>query len=340
MALGEILKNARVQRGLATSDVAENTHLLVQVVEDLEREDFRRVAAPIYGRGFIKLYAELLELDPEPLIRDFMDLYTGSRTPAVRTKKVETQDEAASEPVPVTRTVSGPAPLSPQRQAMQPRPAVRPLSVPRPGAFEEAVHPPAPARERPAVGAPDAGLGSFAEKTFEKPETLPHEHEPESGIGLVVESEAGAAESDEPDLFRPQPVRRKSYADATAEEEEPSEDGPRAARKPRLPIFKIGGRMEEKQGHAEQDEASHARRRARIQLFVDGGTKLKDGVESRLTSALPHKQMVILGGVGVAALVFMAVGIHYLFKMTGTNVKETAGVIVKNVAPPPDQYVD
>ena len=72
MALGEILKNARIQKGFSPSDVAEHTHMMVQVVEDLEREDFRRIAAPIYGRGFVKLYAELLELDPEPLVRDFM----------------------------------------------------------------------------------------------------------------------------------------------------------------------------------------------------------------------------------------------------------------------------
>ncbi len=52
MAFGEVLRNARVQRGLTPSDVAESTHLLVQIVEDLEREDFRRVAAPIYGRGY------------------------------------------------------------------------------------------------------------------------------------------------------------------------------------------------------------------------------------------------------------------------------------------------
>ena len=339
MALGEILKNARVQRGLTPSDVAENTHLMVQIVEDLEREDFRRVAAPIYGRGFIKLYAELLELDPEPLVRDFMDLYAGSRAPAVRTKKVETQGEPAPEPV--TRTVSGPAPMSPQRQAVQPRPAVRPLSVPQPAAAEETARPEF-IREPLVVGvtAPVAVPQAEHEAEPPEPEPLPQAQSPESGLGLVVASETEFAESDEPDLFRPQPPRRKSYADVSADEEGQAEDAPRAARKPRLPIFKIGGRMDETREPAEQDEASHARRRARIQAFVDGVTKLKEGVESKLPSTLPQKQMVALGGAGVAALVFMAVGIHFLFKMTGTNVKESPGAIVRAVAPVPDLYVD
>jgi CheY-like chemotaxis protein len=43
---------------LAEMFIAEATRMMVQVVEELEREDFRRIAAPIYGRGFIKLYAK------------------------------------------------------------------------------------------------------------------------------------------------------------------------------------------------------------------------------------------------------------------------------------------
>lgn len=333
MALGEILKNARIQRGLTPSDVAENTHMMVQVVEDLEREDFRRVAAPIYGRGFIKLYAGLLELDPEPLIRDFMDLYTGSRAPAVRTKKVESQAEPVQESVPVTRTVSG---TPPQRQTVQPRPAVRPLSVPQPTAHEEER---AEANEEKPAASASATVPAV-EQGSEAQAPLPSEPALEKGDRLVVEPEMGFAESDEPDLFRPQPLRRKSYADMPEEEAGSASEGPRAARKPRLPIFKIGGRMEEKTEPAPQDDATHARRRARIQAFVDGVTKLKEGVERKLPSTLPHKQLVALGGLGVAALLFMAFSIHYLFKMTGSNVQLTPAAIVKTVAPPPDLYVD
>jgi len=83
MSLGQILKTAREQRALSPSTAAEATHMKVQIIEDLENEDFRRIAAPIYGRGFVKLYAEFLELDAAPLIREFMDLYTGKRAPVV-----------------------------------------------------------------------------------------------------------------------------------------------------------------------------------------------------------------------------------------------------------------
>jgi len=97
MSLGTTFRQAREEKGQTISQVAEATRMLAQIVEDLERDDFRRIAAPIYGRGFIKLYAEHLGLDSEPLIREFMEIYTGSRPPQVTRRSVE---EAPAEPQP------------------------------------------------------------------------------------------------------------------------------------------------------------------------------------------------------------------------------------------------
>ncbi len=72
MALGEKLRNARLNAKLTTTQVAAATRIKVQIVEDIEREDFRRVAAPIYGKGFIKLYAQTVGLDPVPLVEEYV----------------------------------------------------------------------------------------------------------------------------------------------------------------------------------------------------------------------------------------------------------------------------
>jgi len=72
MALGEKLRNARLNAKLTTTQVASSTRMKVQMVEDIEREDFRRIAAPIYGKGFIKLYAEKVGIDPAPLIEEYV----------------------------------------------------------------------------------------------------------------------------------------------------------------------------------------------------------------------------------------------------------------------------
>ena len=337
MALGETLKNARVQKGLSLSDVAESTHMMVQVVEDLEREDFRRIAAPIYGRGFVRLYAELLELDSEPLIRDFMELYAGARTPAVRTKRVESPAESFSESAP--HAAGGvAAPVLPQRQPVQPKPSVRPLSMPQaPARVEEAPLPVVVRVEEPDNHASEVPVPEPLPPTVETTEL-----EAEDRAGLVVEPEEAYAESDEPDLFRPQTLRRKPVAEESPSEDNRSEDGGlrRGGRKAKQPVFKIGGRMDSERAPEAHDEAAHARRLARIQKFVDGISKLKSGVESKLPRALPHKQVVVLAGVGLVLLVCMGAGIRILFKMTGANVKETPGVQIRVMAPPPDLYVD
>lgn len=335
MALGEILRNAREQKGLSPSVVAESTHMKVQVVEDLEHEDFRRIAAPIYGRGFVKLYAEFLQLDPEPLIRDFMELYAGARAPAVRMKRVDAPAEQPQECVPITRTVTGAgSAVPPQKQPVQPKPAVRPLSVPVAIAKEE---------EKPIVAEePEPKLPEVREE--EKPalgEPLPAAAVDTAFAAPVFDSEEGFEESDEPDLFRPQTLRRRPSEPVDEPEDDRKPVGAtRSETKPKLPIFKIGGRLEEKTEPALQDDAAHARRRARIESFISGFKNLRDGVERNLPSNLPRKQLLVLGGAAAAVVVLMAAGIGVLFKMTGSNVKEKPGTVVGLVAPLPDLYVD
>ena len=65
---GKTLRMAREAKGLTPGQVAERTHMIVQTVEGLEREDFSKIVAPIYGRGFVKLYCEAVGLEPKPLV--------------------------------------------------------------------------------------------------------------------------------------------------------------------------------------------------------------------------------------------------------------------------------
>ena len=75
MALGATLKTAREAKGLTVAELANELHLKMQIVEDLENEDFSNIKASIYGRGFIKLCAERLGIDPGPLLDEFKDTY-------------------------------------------------------------------------------------------------------------------------------------------------------------------------------------------------------------------------------------------------------------------------
>jgi cytoskeleton protein RodZ len=83
MALGGKLREARLRMNLTPSQVAAATRMKVQIVEALEREDFRPIAAPIYGKGFIRLFAELVGLDPRPLIDEYVRLLEEPRRPSL-----------------------------------------------------------------------------------------------------------------------------------------------------------------------------------------------------------------------------------------------------------------
>lgn len=98
MAIGPILREARQQKQLTTSQVAEMTRMKVQIVDDLENDDFHRIAATIYGKGFIKLFAECIDLDPEPLIADYMEQVGSPQPPKLPTTKQQPEPIPPSPP--------------------------------------------------------------------------------------------------------------------------------------------------------------------------------------------------------------------------------------------------
>ena len=163
-SFGETLRAAREAKGLTTSQIASKTRMLVQIVEEMENEDFHRIAAPIYGRGFVKLYAECVDLDPLPLVKEFMDIYEGRRAPIVRTRDVPVQAPASMpEPIPEPPPVVVPPPKPAPEPSPAPEPLPEPISEPPPVVrglelFEAA----APRAPQPAQPAPSAEQPSTA----------------------------------------------------------------------------------------------------------------------------------------------------------------------------------
>lgn len=67
--IGEILKTKRENRGLSVQDIAKETHIRVKYLEAFESNRFDLLPSEVQGRGFLRLYAEYLDLDAEPLTR-------------------------------------------------------------------------------------------------------------------------------------------------------------------------------------------------------------------------------------------------------------------------------
>jgi len=83
MALGQQLREARQKKKQTPSQVAAATRMQVQLVEALEEENFAKIAAPIYAKGFIRLYAEHVGLDPAPLIQEYVTRFVGDKGPSL-----------------------------------------------------------------------------------------------------------------------------------------------------------------------------------------------------------------------------------------------------------------
>ncbi len=78
--LGEQLKTAREAKGVSETEAGSATRTLTKIIRAMEADDFSVMPAPTYAKGFIRLYAEYLDLDSEPLVEEYLANYaTGPR---------------------------------------------------------------------------------------------------------------------------------------------------------------------------------------------------------------------------------------------------------------------
>lgn len=142
MEFGKSLRAAREAKGFTVLQLAETTHLAPNVVENLENEDFSHIAAPIYGRGFVKLYCEAVGLAPKPMIDQFMDLLNGTTEPRIRERPVAPEapaatsenppeDEPIPEPPPQQDLFRSQTPLDERRNLPPASAPAAPVSAPK-----------------------------------------------------------------------------------------------------------------------------------------------------------------------------------------------------------------
>lgn len=101
--MGQVFKSARERKRISLATAAAKTRIKIQHLEMMERDDFSRMPAPAYARGFIRMYADFLNLESGPLIEEYNALHApGARgRPAPAPKPVPAQTpESDDEPEP------------------------------------------------------------------------------------------------------------------------------------------------------------------------------------------------------------------------------------------------
>jgi cytoskeletal protein RodZ len=69
--LGEQLKNARENAGLSIQDVANSLKLSPTLVSALENDDYSPLPEPVFVHGYIRNYANIVNLSPDRLLRSY-----------------------------------------------------------------------------------------------------------------------------------------------------------------------------------------------------------------------------------------------------------------------------
>lgn len=210
MDFGSTIKAAREARGLTTSQVAAQTRILVQIIEDMERNVFKRIPAPIYGRGFVKLICECLDLDPVTMVPAFMAAFNGEpQIPDAPQPTGGIRYAAPEAPPPAIPPVSRPIVQETPQPFSASVPTATSEATEQPQAAAVAPTPVEPAAEQPAQVEPTAVQPTQVEEVAPAPQ--PPEQPPlESPPKATIDSSLRGLELFDPSAapVEPPPVQR------------------------------------------------------------------------------------------------------------------------------------
>lgn len=105
ITLGEKLRQAREERGVSISEVAEQTRISALYLECIENDDYRTLPGGIFNKGFVKSFAKAVGVDEQEALHDYTSLIASQGTPVADEPKtyrpeVLTDDRAASSSLP------------------------------------------------------------------------------------------------------------------------------------------------------------------------------------------------------------------------------------------------
>ncbi len=70
--IGQRLEAARQAKGVSVSEAGQATKILSKFIEAMEHDDFGALSAPVYAKSFIRMYAQYLGLEAQPLVDEYI----------------------------------------------------------------------------------------------------------------------------------------------------------------------------------------------------------------------------------------------------------------------------
>jgi cytoskeleton protein RodZ len=79
--IGEILRQARLERGVSLADVENTLHVRLRYLQALELDDFNALPPSVYTRALVREYARFLGLDPSQVLDRSIPMRPEDRNP-------------------------------------------------------------------------------------------------------------------------------------------------------------------------------------------------------------------------------------------------------------------
>lgn len=105
LTLGEKLRQAREERGISISEVAEQTRISSLYLESIENDNYKPLPGGIFNKGFVKSYAKFIGFDEQEALSDYGRIAAANEIAAEQPLKVYrpevlTDDTSSSSMVP------------------------------------------------------------------------------------------------------------------------------------------------------------------------------------------------------------------------------------------------
>ncbi|MCP4806616.1 MAG: helix-turn-helix domain-containing protein [Proteobacteria bacterium] len=76
---GRYIASVRASKGMTVDDLSSSTRIAARYIEAIENNDFERLPAAVFVRGYLREIAQVLDVDEAALVEGYMALYTHAR---------------------------------------------------------------------------------------------------------------------------------------------------------------------------------------------------------------------------------------------------------------------
>ena len=89
ISCGELLAQTRREKGLNAEEIAKELRINISVIEMMEDNDFQSIGAPVFAKGYLRQYANILGLSAESLLEEYNQLNPDKNSAPIVNKTAE-----------------------------------------------------------------------------------------------------------------------------------------------------------------------------------------------------------------------------------------------------------